>query len=43
MGNEGQKPVQGETTVKVNHPKFQNAKLLGDLNTRKLTITTGVD
>lgn len=44
MGNENDKSVQGgELPVSINHPRFQNAKLVGDGKDRSLQVSLGVD
>ena len=43
MGNENKTQKGGDVTVKMNHPKFDNAKLVNEQGQRRLLITTGVD
>ncbi len=44
MGNENEKSTQnGEMTVSINHPKFQNAKLVTEGKDKVLQLTLGVD
>jgi hypothetical protein len=44
MGNENDKVNQtGELAVAINHPRFQNARLLSEGKEKSLQVSMGVD
>ncbi len=44
MGNENEKSNQnGELVVSINHPRFQNARLVSEGKEKLLQLTMGVD
>ena len=44
MGNENEKSNQnGELVVSINHPRFQNARLVSEGKEKVLQLTMGVD
>ena len=43
MGNENQKSKTGDINVSIDHPRFQNARIISESGQRQLQTTMGVN